>query len=62
MTPEGIVNNNKLRSASLKSLVGVNDNELLLIVTELPIPKFSTTVPAALAILNVILPLPALIF
>ena len=29
-------------------------------VTELPTPKFSTTVPAAPAILNVTLPLPAI--
>ena len=34
---------------------------LLLIVTELPTPKFSTTVPAAPAILKVTFPLPALI-
>ena len=34
-------------TVSFKSAVGVNRYLLLLMVTELPTPKFSTTVPAA---------------
>ena len=41
--------------------MGVNDTLLLAMVTELPTPKFYTTVPDPLVYLNVILPLPAFI-
>ena len=60
ITPEGRVT--YVYSLLDKDEVGVNDNELLAIVTELPIPKFSTTVPSNPPVLMVILPLPALIF
>ena len=41
--------------------MGVNSSLFSDIVTELPTPKFSTTVPPALTNLRVTLPLPALI-